>query len=458
MTSVRRILRAYPAFFSLAYAAFNVFSFYPGILYSDSYPRWRLAIDLAANDTSVFALHSSQFPILPAFVLAAFYNLTHGIGFYIFCQSFVFALSLFVFVHTFRGGAIADGLVSVALLAPINRVYSLFHSYDSVAAVALILLAAAIVRLFQGDARQRYYLPLPFLTLAAFRLNAAALLIPAAVAAAALLRRQGLSRITSTLYLLGLWALVALPLAVNATVPMIPYSTWAVGISWEYMNLAIRSGEQEHLDFLAGHGVEIERMTNEGSYHSIYAEAQARRFANRIPRDPDLSRIVLCRYIALAYERPGLFFQEKSKYTADLFGLRGPLQNGEIGKWRINSGEWLGRFATLGFHPTEAKERFIDRYISFVETFEVVILRPYVGFIAGLVLALSLIATRRRALGMSIAIAVLLSLGYYATFIVTSASHELRYYFPSWFVLQGVCLAALTTAMTGRDRRSTTGA
>lgn len=115
----------YALIFAVAYTAFDVHGFYPGILYSDSSARWALAIDIA----------------------------DHGIS------ALPFALSLFVFVNTYRRGATGNLFVSAVLLLPINRVYSIFHSYDSVAAIVLVLLSASTVRLLSRDVRQRYYLP-----------------------------------------------------------------------------------------------------------------------------------------------------------------------------------------------------------------------------------------------------------------------------------------------------------
>ena len=152
--------RFYAIFFSLAYAIFHVFCFYPGILYSDSAGRWRLAIALSADGVSAFSDSSNQHPLLPSFVLSAFYSITSEIGLYIFFQVFAFALSLFIFAYTYQRGVTISLLVSVALLAPINRVYGLFHSYDSIAAIVLILLAASTVRLYRGDYRQLYFLPI----------------------------------------------------------------------------------------------------------------------------------------------------------------------------------------------------------------------------------------------------------------------------------------------------------
>jgi len=111
--------RGYTWVFAAGYASFNVLGFYPGILYSDSVARWGMAIEIANHGLSVLSLHTNHHPVLAAIALSVFYRLTGELGVFVFCQSFAFALSLFVFVGVFRRGAIGNVLVSVVLMAPI---------------------------------------------------------------------------------------------------------------------------------------------------------------------------------------------------------------------------------------------------------------------------------------------------------------------------------------------------
>ena len=41
--------------------------------------------------------------------------------------------------------------------------------------------------------------------------------------------------------------------------PMIPHNTWVAGFAWEYVNMAAKSGEDEHVAFLVENEVDIER-------------------------------------------------------------------------------------------------------------------------------------------------------------------------------------------------------
>lgn len=429
--------------FSLVMALLWTLSFYPGILYSDSIPRWHLAIEVANNGFSHLSYFGSHHPVVPSILQAPFYFLTQEVGFYIFCQAATFCLSLFYFVRTFTKSTFSHIAIALVLLTPINHIYAIFHSFDSIFAIAFISLAASLIRLKLSGGKVRYWaLSLFFFFLCvSARINAILLIFPIALYTLPLLRPFAQRKI-AIVTALSLWLITALiPVFTPAILQMKGGNSWAVGFAWEYANLASKSSNTKHQDFLIKIGSSPEKITNNICYNGIWCGNEHRELISKVQGSNTRSKEVFKNYFNIALNEPQLFFSEKIKYISSLMGISRPLENFEIAKWR--SGGWGEEFAELDFHTTESKEKTIDKYFSFSKS-HTYLFKPYLIFLAlGIAIAATL-ALSSTPIHWHLAAAAALSILYYATFIPTSQNHELRYFFPSLLLGTGIFIVLIS--------------
>ena len=438
---MRRLLEqpCYYVGFSLLYALVLSFSFYPGILYSDSYGRWKAAIGLATDGLDAISYIDTRSPLAPLIFMTPAYSLSGEIGLFHFCQSFLFSLTLFRFARVFSKSWLTMLVTSLVLLLPINFVYSVFSSYDSLLAIILLnvfillykfeknlfdgLLLATLIAVAIGT-RFPAVLMLPVLLFAMFRLRD---------------RYQRFSDyVTSISATIVLTTVVLLtPSVVNFRQPQDNKSmAWNAnplfdGIAWEYQNFATKWSSPDNDHFLARIGLSKEDL-RDFSYSSILDNGwSGQNFIDRIPASERWNLLRL--YTRFALENPALFVSEKAKYVADLMGLYKPIRNYEIGKWR-DAPWWMPAFEELGFKSNARKERLIDIYFGFMTSIGSFFLRPILVFT--FLFGMALVLRRREK-------AVLYSVGavtvYYLAYAINSPSHELRYFYPVAYLFMG-CL------------------
>ena len=425
--------------FSLIYALVLSFSFYPGILFSDSYGRWKAAIGLATEGLDAISYIDTRSPLAPLLFMTPAYRLSGEIGLFHFCQSFLFSLTLFHFARVFCKSWLTMLLTSLILLLPINFVYSVFSSYDSLLAIVLLNIFVLLYKfeknLFEGlllgtliavaiGTRFPALLMLPVLLFAMFRLRDRYLRLSGYV-----------TSMTVTIVLTT--AVLVTPSMVNFRQPQENKSmAWNAnplfdGIAWEYQNFATKWSSLENDQFLARIGVSKEDLRS-FSYSSILDnDWSGQKFIDSIPASERWNLLRL--YTRFALENPVLFVWEKAKYGADLMGVYKPIKDYEIGKWR-DAPWWRPAFEELGFESNERKERLIDTYFGFMTSIGSFFLRPILVFTS--LFGIALVLRSREA-------AVLYSVGavtvYYLAYAINSPSHELRYFYPVVYLFMG-CL------------------
>jgi hypothetical protein len=136
----------YPAIFSTAYALIVGLTFYPGLLYTDSVGRWDDAILLATKGLKALSYVKDYYPVIQIFIMAPFYAVTGEIGLFHIIQVFVFSYTLFMFSEIFYTGWLKNVIVSLILILPINIVYSVFSSCDTLFAIMLLNLCIFLLK------------------------------------------------------------------------------------------------------------------------------------------------------------------------------------------------------------------------------------------------------------------------------------------------------------------------
>ena len=238
--------KAYPFAFSILYASFIGMLFYPGLLHSDSVIRWDTAISLANGGITALAGVSDHHPILPMFLMAGFYKLTGEIGLFSAVQVFFFSFLFFSFVRHFSPNLNGNIFASLALMLPINLIYSIFISYDSLFSVFFMLM---FLVLLNASNLRIIILPIVLAILIGTRLNA--IVILPIVILILFIQRASFAKwwhwqLTATLAI----ALCVIVLQVPNILKMEKGTSWLMGFAWEYANLATKTHDARESGFL----------------------------------------------------------------------------------------------------------------------------------------------------------------------------------------------------------------
>lgn len=440
--------------FSFVSALLWTISFYPGILYSDSIPRWQLAIEVANNGVSHLSYFGSHHPVIPSILQAPFYAVTKEVGLFIFFQAAVYCLSVFYFVRSFYQSAIVNILVGATLWTPINHIYAIFHSFDSIFSISLILLAASLWRLRSGYSHTLFAASLCLIFLCtASRINSILLIIPITLYITFIFKGQLNTR--RRFFVLPALALFfsALPIMLTASLNMKGGNSWAMGFAWEYANLATKSENEKHRKYLLSIGAKPDALKDNICYHGIWCGHEYGEVISKASGNGTIATNITKNYLDIVLHEPKLFLSEKLKYLSSLLGISRNLENFEIGKWR--TGNWAEPLADLGFHSTPEKEQVLDKYFEFSQRYSI-LFKPYVifGVVAVAILIALILGWRTIALGSSLTWG--LAALYYATFFITAQNHELRYFFPSLLLMQGVTLTIVSRAIGQLSRPTLT--
>jgi hypothetical protein len=422
--------RTYPIAFSVLYAVIIGMLFYPGILYSDSLDRWNCAIHLANGGINAFTGCNSNDPVIPIFLMAIFYKITGEVGFFSAIQVFFFSLLFFYFVRHFSKNITGNIFSSLVLMLPINQIYSVFNSYDSLFSIFLILIF--LVLLNKSNLRI-ILLPIVFAILVGTRINAIVML--PLVILILFTQRASFSKywywlLTATLTVI----LSIVVLQAPTLLKMHKGKSWLIGTAWEYANLATKTLDDRDIDFLESFGIKPSDLSDGICYRSIYCGKEGI-FISKVKSSNNHDIDLIKNYALIARDHPVLFFTEKIKYIKSLMGFDAmPLDNAEIGLSR----EPLWR-DPLEFQSRAKKERWLNRFYNFTMGAGKVFLRPWIIFILLIVLGITLTKYDKK-----IGFLTTLPLVYYGSFFITSQNHELRYFFPVNYIF----MAYLATTMS----------
>jgi len=438
--------------------------FYPGILYSDSHPRWELA--KAISEGGLFHSYpylSDHHPTIPSLLMSFFYGLTGEVGFYIFIQAFFFSISFFLLANEFKKDVLTNVLIAIVLVLPVNSVYAIFHSFDSVGAIGLALLSLAFIRIYKKKPHGVVVLIIAFFLLTSHRINSV-LLLPVLIGLLIWVStiKGGVNRKRIIPISIALTVVACMPFIVPRLMGLHKANASVVGWCFEYSNLATLSKYPVHKDFLDKIDIALDdlRMEHDSKYHSEYSSS-SHKILGKVKFDDALSAELTQLYFRMIYKEPVLFFTEKLKYLKYSWGLASPLWNTEIGKWQ-DIPSWQPIFTDkYAFVPNEKKNKFIRTYFNFSSNW-LFLFRPLLLFINLFSVLLVVINFRKRLtinkqLIVSILLVYSLAFLYYATFAINSPGAHFRYFFPSLFVLQVLFIVILPSVSSAALRFIRTG-
>jgi len=427
---------SYAWLFSVAYALIIGMLFYPGLVYTDSIFRWQTAMNVADKGLAVLAGTSDHHPVLPTLWMAFFYKITGEIGLFTVVQGTAFCLSFFALVRHFSPNAVGNIVATLVLLLPLNMVYAVFVSYDTLFAILMILLMMLLLK--KGEFRI-WLIPIIVAAAIGTRLNAI-VIIPAVFYVLFRQRhefKRGHALLTASLCIVLTAFVVALPAALK----MQRGNSWLIGTAWEYANMATKTNDKRDIEFLANFGVSVDDLKGGICYNGIWCGNEWHAFINKVPSWR--GRELLWRYMSIAVNHPGVFIPEKLKYIDSLMGVTGDgLKEAEVGRWREPN--WAVLMKTIGFQTSAKKEAFVDRYFGFLKFSGNLFLRPWLVFVLFIAVAIHLGKRDRNLLAVTT-----LPFMYYGSFFITAQNHELRYFFPVVFIFLAYLSGAIA-AYLGR--------
>jgi len=407
--------------FSVLYSLIIGLLFYPGLVYTDSIFRWQTAINVADHGLSALSGNLDHHPIFPILWMAFFYKMTGEIGLFTIFQAILFSLSFFFLVRHFSPNLAGNAVASLMLLAPVNEIYSVFVSYDTLFAIQLAFLFLLLLNRW----KLRIFL-IPMVVAAAIgtRLNAA-LIIPAVFLILFLQRnefKRGQLFLTTSLCLI----LTAFVLSLPVMLGMTRGNSFLIGTAWEYANMATKTNDKRDIEFLNSFGASVDDLKEGICYHGIWCGREWDVFISKVPSWR--GRELLERYVSIAVDHPAVFFPEKLKYIRSVMGIGGDgIKNEEIGRWR--EPKWAALMKTIGFETSPKKENFINRYFRFSEFSGKILFRPWLVFLLMAAMAFHLAKREKYLVPLTMIPAI-----YYGSFFLTSQNHEFRYFFPVAFL------------------------
>jgi hypothetical protein len=410
----------YPAIFSTAYALIVGLTFYPGLLYSDSVGRWDNAILLAANGLKALSYLNDYYPVVPIFIMAPFYAVTGEIGLFHIIQVFLFSYTLFMFSEIFYSGLLRNIIVSLILVLPINIVYSVFSSYDTL--FAILLLNLCIFLLKRNKTTIDAVVISALAAMAIGTRHPAAVLLPVVVCVIYTRRNTFVRSRSFYLSLILSASLCTFAIFLPKMLGLHPINqAMGGGVAWEYANYATKSNQERDILFLKSIGADAQSLRNDICYHGIYCGQDGVPFIDKI--QPNRQGELFRNYFMFIKDHPGTFLTEKMKYIMSLMGIDSPLYEGSIEKWR--EPDWAKRMERLNFHSDARKVTIVDLYKRFSAGIGRIFFRPWIVFL--LLYAMSVYLYRHNPMIIGCTIIVT---AYYGAYFITSQSHELRYFFP----------------------------
>lgn len=442
--------RLFCLLFSAIYSIINTFSFYPGILYSDSHYRWSMAEYFEKFGWLGEIPLENHHPVVPAMVMSFFYSVSNEVGLYIIIQCFAFLMAVFYLSRKIKPGLATNLIVSFFLLFTVNEVYSIFHSFDVTTGIALAFFAGKLIEFIKGNEKALYALPILFFVAVAWRLNAFAILPFVLLPIIVILYKRKYKLIKIGVFSFAFVFSAYAPFLITSSLKLKEANSWVVGVAFEYPNMATKSENSVHRTFIEGMGLSFDDLKN-SSY-------QTERIGNsfylleKVKYDSVLSQQLKEHYIQIFKEEPLLFIQEKLKFISYKLGIPEDIANTEIGKWRENKIDtddsfWEKTFKEeYNFYTDEFKEAKIDRFYFLSEIFRI-LFKPYLVFlISGLLICLTYFLFNKQE-AIHLLIVWLIALLYYSTFFILSGDTIFRYFFPSIYLLQVIFILFLSSTI-----------
>lgn len=410
---------------------------YPGILYSDSYRRVSGSTEILNNIKNLIkqgvCFPNSNWWItpIPSVMMAITRLFVDNIAFYTFLQAFafffltcllikkcqfkyryvlyiLFLLNPFIFgvsVYYEAGIGCVSGIVLIILL--LSNYGKVQSKFDTIIEILLLIFAS-------------------FITFG-YRANAFTI-IPVLIAYIFIIQKNKARTISISSIVIGFLFTLLVPKLLNITIS----SSKSSGFVWENLEMIKRmpiSKQTKYLDYfddILGEGVTVKAINN-SNIHSVNGFLWKDNITSNIGANENDSKI-LKKYINLFFKEPKYFTSIKWEFTKLNLGIGRPLAMSEYdyNRWNLMD--------TYKFNDTTARHKFMDSYIKFNNIFCLFTRVPIFTFALSTVLVLLEIFNKNENRKLYLFI-LMIAIFYYGAFLITTQSFEIRYFYPSAYLM-----------------------
>ena len=411
----------------------------PGIMYADSYGRINFTYTVIDCVKKIFAGHSnavtakSWLTVTPSFFMAISRIFTGDIVLYNFGQALLFFLASLLLVRRLNTHYTVIQY-SLFDICPFYYAVSVYYEagIGCITGIAMLILFLSTT----NKCITRFDVILNWIMIAVssfvifgYRANAFTIIPPLIAFILFAVKRKTVGKICLILSIvIGLVGTIVLP-GIFHIDTMSSYSTgfvWEIFTTIQNMNIEKQEKYTDYLDEIGGSGSTEEALTL-SSVSTVNSFLGYSRFDMLTLSEEDNGMIAVQKYIELWMEEPKACLQTKWEFVKKTLGIGEPINCWEYG-YNI-----YDKMDELGFHDWKPREMFVDSYLGFHRCIS--ILRyPWIIYVVTLLLVVwSRIKKddRRQLYSYILAIAVF----YYGAFILNTQSFELRYFYPSLYLM-----------------------
>jgi len=424
---------------SLLIAVFFLLISYPGILYSDSYGRVDTADKLRNSINLLLAGRRNEMPLIecwitlvPSIFIAASKMLTGNIAAYTFAQCFSFFFISFLLIK--RLGASWRWLQYILLL--INPLfYGIAVYYE--AGVGCITAITVMALILSTDPSEKNVFDtvieivlLAFASFVAFGYRANAFtVIPVIVIYILVQKWEVIRKIWVTLAIvLGLLMVAFVPKVLNV-------DTMGSGVAsfvWDMLTAINRmepEKQEEYIDYLdelAGEGATASALKINSEF-SVLGFMPSKIDAYVMSAD-GATGIILKKYVNFIVKEPAAYFDTKWMYAKKTLGI----------EYEILAGEYeynlIERMWEWGINDTMERLLFYRKYYAVADFLDWLILHPWKVFVLSAVLVAYKWLRKKKNREFCLFLFGL-AVFYYGAFLINAQSFELRYFYPSLYLM-----------------------
>lgn len=225
--------------------------------------------------------------------------------------------------------------------------------------------------------------------------------------------------------IISLFIILISPKLLNITI--MPH--YCSGFLWEMLYAISTSENNKHIDYLddlggKGATAEVVKMLEDDYLNSFIYRSK---LSIGVIHDNHAGKYILKKYLKLAVKDPVLFFKTKLYFISRDLGINKPLII-----YALDYNEW-DRMDEYGFNDSDERMFFIDIYKQSL-TNSILIRIPLILFLITLILYCYAKNKKHKNIELYSFI-FLLAIFYYGSFIITTHSFEVRYFYPSFYLM-----------------------
>lgn len=421
---------------------------YPGIFYSDSYTRIHISTEIMYGDKDI---HSWLTPV-PSYFMAVCTFLTGNIAFYTFLQAFVFFSITFLYVIRLSSNYRRLQII-LAIISPM--IWGVTTYYEAgvgcvTGIAALILLISSLSTEKSRADRIIEFMLICFFSFVTFGYRANAFTILPVVIAALLFGKY-----KRNIKILGICAIIAGYILVSISAAVLRIDTMSsksAGFVWETLT-AINELEPEDkemykdwFDEIAGPGA-----TEQALEMNIKSSVNGFVWDSKLNTDslskPDAFSVTMKQYLSFIKEEPKAYIKVKTDFISRTLGISAPINFCE---YDYNRNDIMDIYH---FSDSFNRRMYLNTYTTFMEAMGFFVLRPYIVFLLTAVLVMYSFKKKDKDRYLFLLV-LMVAVFYYGAFVINTQSFEIRYFYPSLYLMAVMDTALIADFVHSLSERS----